>query len=56
MLKDPTAVVESAAHAGLAVGVWTVDDAVEMQRLFAAGVAFVFTNDPATGRAVADAM
>lgn len=56
LLKDPAAVVDKAAQSGLAVGVWTVDDPHEMQRLFQAGVAYVFTNDPATGRAVADAL
>jgi glycerophosphoryl diester phosphodiesterase len=56
LLKDPVSVVENAARSGLAVGVWTVDDAEEMKRLFEAGVAIVFTNDPVTGRSVVNAM
>jgi glycerophosphoryl diester phosphodiesterase len=40
------AVVERAHEAGAAVWAWTVDDAVELARLDAAGVDAVITNDP----------
>jgi len=42
--------------AGLAVNAWTVDDALELERLARLGVDGVFVNDPAHAIAVFDAM
>ena len=41
------AAVECAHDAGAAVWAWTVDDPAEVQRVVAAGVDAVITNDPA---------
>jgi glycerophosphoryl diester phosphodiesterase len=49
-------VVVARAHGlGLEVNVWTVDDPEQMRQLIAIGADGIITNDPATGRAVADA-
>ncbi len=56
LVDNPAAVVANAAQSGLAVVVWTVNDPEEMRRMFEAGVSIVITDDPATGRAVADSM
>jgi glycerophosphoryl diester phosphodiesterase len=42
--------------AGLPINVWTVDDALELQRLARLGVDGVFANDPAHAIAVLDAL
>lgn len=51
---NPERVVGRFTDRGLAVMVWTVDDPVTMEQLFAAGVAGVITNDPAIGRSIVD--
>ena len=51
ILEEAGAFVRRAHDEGVRVGTWTVDDPAEVERLFAAGVDAVATNDP--GSAVA---
>lgn len=54
LLEDGAAFVAEAHEAGVRVGTWTVDDPEAIDRLFAAGVDAVATNDPARAVAVRD--
>jgi glycerophosphoryl diester phosphodiesterase len=48
-------IVATAAHLGLPVHVWTIDDATEMHRLLDLGVAGIMTDRPAVLRDVLQA-